>query len=118
MLFQSLHRNALPCFALSSPSPPIHPSTLLPDASFPGLSRVHSGLGSPGSLLLALPPPGAHGEQAGLTLQPEASGSSRAEGHIPGSSQIQPSPRSQAGLSQQLHTKEQLRRVKLEKSVT
>lgn len=60
------------------------PSPLLPNAPFPGRSRVHPGLGAPSSLLLALPALGVHGEQPGLTLQPKASGSGRVEGHIPG----------------------------------
>lgn len=73
--FQSLPRNALPC--LFCPFP------LLPNAPFPGLSRVHPGLGAPRSLLLALPALGARGEQHGLMRQPKASGSGRVEGHIP-----------------------------------
>ena len=73
----------------SHPCP--QPSTLIPVAPFPGLSEVHWGLGSPGSLFSASSSLGVYGEQPGLTPQPEASGSSRAKGHIPGPSQMQPS---------------------------
>lgn len=64
MLFQSLRRNALPCFALSFP-PPLPPSLsiLLQKAPFPGLGRA---------TLAALPLSytlGVHGEQLSLTLQ-------------------------------------------------
>lgn len=105
---------------LPLPTPPL-PQSLRPSSRC-SLSRPEQdslGLGlPPSSLLPASPSPRAHGEQPGLPLQPGASGSSRAEGHIPGLSRMRPSPRSRAGPSQRLHTKEQLRRVRLEKSVT
>lgn len=73
----------------SHPCP--QPSTPIPVAPFPGLSEVHLGLGPPGSLFSASSSLGVYGEQPGLTPQPEASGSSRAKGHIPGPFQMQPS---------------------------
>lgn len=63
-----------------------HPTTLSPEAPCPELSEVLSGLSSPGSLWESI-----ESKQRGLTARPEASGSSRAKGHIPGPSRMQAS---------------------------